>query len=159
MFIARKNIAARLWSFPRRIINNVRDFLYAEKINYCESVLRPRVEKAKLVRECVSLSPLSVMVFSKVAGALEWNVANSTPYTPLAAEILRDIAQLETQFRAEHGSRANFMLDKYRERIIKEILAEGDFAEEKIRRLLKIEFEPIPDGDPRQAIAELLGEP
>jgi hypothetical protein len=159
MFIARKNIAARLWSFPRRIINNVRDFLYAEKIKYCEDILRPRVEKANLIRECVSLSPFSAAVFNKVAGALEWNVANSTPCALLAANILRDIAQREAQFRAEHGSLTNFMLDDYRERIIKEILTEGDFAEEKIRRLLKIEFEPIPDGDPRQAIAELLGEP
>ncbi|MDR1114135.1 MAG: hypothetical protein LBL50_03490 [Candidatus Margulisbacteria bacterium] len=139
MFIARKNIAARFFSFPRRIFNDLRGIIYTEKIKYCE-YLSLRVEKARLIREIKDSERHyadSVPDFERVVGALEWIVNKNTAEALLAAELLRDIARYEMQFRTRGENPTDFMLNFYRKEIIKKILDEGAFAEEKINRLLK----------------------
>ncbi|GBR76012.1 hypothetical protein NO2_0629 [Candidatus Termititenax persephonae] len=139
MFIARKNVAARFLGFPKKIFNDFREFVYAEKIKYCEH-LSPRVEKARLIREIKDPERLctdNVPDFDRVVGTLEWIVNTNTADTLLAAELLRDIARHETRFKARYGSLAGFMLDHCRREIIKTILYEGASAEEMIERLLR----------------------
>ncbi|GBR73115.1 hypothetical protein NO1_0553 [Candidatus Termititenax aidoneus] len=139
MFIARKNIAARVLNFPKKIFNDFREIIHTEKMKYCE-YLSPRVEKARLIREIKTQKRIyadSVPDFERVVGLLEWIVDKNTADALLAAELLRDIARAEARFRAKSGNPANFIPGYHREKIIKTILDEGDSAEETIERLLK----------------------
>jgi hypothetical protein len=138
MFIARKNIATGLWGFPGRALASVRDFIYGEKKEYCERVLRPQIEKARLIRESGDPDRLDIAAnFGAIVSGLELAVYRNMADAPLAAEILRDIAEQETRFRIRYGRRANFMRSSYQEEIIRGLLAAGDHAAEKSERLLK----------------------
>jgi hypothetical protein len=139
MFIARKNIATRIFGFPNKIINDLRQIIHTEKMNYCE-YMSLRVEKAKLIRAIKDPERLyteEMIDFERVVDVLEWIVNENTVDAPLAAELLRNIAEREKQFRVKYGDWADFWRDSYRKEIIKEILVDGKLAEEAIERLLE----------------------